>query len=102
MSSTVVHVRQAQFFSLMYRTDSDCLGQEHRRPDQRKRGQRLLQLLVGLTESQTINGSLLTSSSGKITSLSVTPSSEAKDSPQSATVTFEKETYVKLPHLKAI
>lgn len=32
---------------------------------------------------------------GKITSLSVTPSSEAKDSPQSATVTFEKETAAK-------
>lgn len=31
-------------------------------------------------------------SSGKITSLSVTPASEAADSPQSATVTFEKET----------
>ncbi|MCJ1464822.1 hypothetical protein MMC07_003436 [Pseudocyphellaria aurata] len=32
---------------------------------------------------------------GKITSLSVTPSSEAADSPQSATVTFEKETAAK-------
>lgn len=32
---------------------------------------------------------------GKITSLSVTPESEAKDSPQSATVTFEKETAAK-------
>jgi hypothetical protein len=34
----------------------------------------------------------LISRSGKITSLSVTPASEASDSPQSATVTFEKET----------
>lgn len=34
----------------------------------------------------------LISCSGKITSLSVTPASEASDSPQSATVTFEKET----------
>ncbi|KAL8795166.1 MAG: hypothetical protein Q9195_002321 [Heterodermia aff. obscurata] len=32
---------------------------------------------------------------GKITSLSVTPASEASDSPQSATVTFEKETAAK-------
>ncbi|KAL8825804.1 MAG: hypothetical protein Q9170_007651 [Blastenia crenularia] len=32
---------------------------------------------------------------GKITSLSVTPSSDAADSPQSATVTFEKETAAK-------
>lgn len=32
---------------------------------------------------------------GKITSLSVTPASEAADSPQSATVTFEKETAAK-------
>ena len=40
---------------------------------------------------------LLTISSGKITSLSVTPASEAPDSPQSATVTFEKETYATLP-----
>ncbi|KAL9602749.1 MAG: hypothetical protein Q9219_001592 [cf. Caloplaca sp. 3 TL-2023] len=31
---------------------------------------------------------------GKITSLSVTPTSDAADSPQSATVTFEKETFV--------
>ena len=33
--------------------------------------------------------------SGKITSLSVTPASDAADSPQSATVTFEKETAAK-------
>lgn len=32
---------------------------------------------------------------GKITSLSVTPASDASDSPQSATVTFEKETAAK-------
>ncbi|KAL9099034.1 MAG: hypothetical protein Q9163_005410 [Psora crenata] len=32
---------------------------------------------------------------GKITSLSVTPESQAEDSPQSATVTFEKETAAK-------
>jgi len=32
---------------------------------------------------------------GKITSLSVTPSSDAEDAPQSATVTFEKETAAK-------
>ena len=35
---------------------------------------------------------MLTANSGKITSLSVTPASEAENSPQSATVTFEKET----------
>lgn len=33
-------------------------------------------------------------SSGKITSLSVTPASKEENSPQSATVTFEKETLV--------
>ena len=38
---------------------------------------------------------VLSLSSGKITSLSVTPASEAPDSPQSATVTFEKETAAK-------
>lgn len=37
----------------------------------------------------------LTIHSGKITSLSVTPASESADSPQSATVTFEKETAAK-------
>ncbi|KAL8749012.1 MAG: hypothetical protein Q9184_006973 [Pyrenodesmia sp. 2 TL-2023] len=37
----------------------------------------------------------LRKSSGKITSLSVTPASEGADSPQSATVTFEKETAAK-------
>ena len=35
---------------------------------------------------------ILTSVSGKITSLSVTPSSDAADAPKSAAVTFEKET----------
>ena len=38
---------------------------------------------------------MLSVHSGKITSLSVTPASEATDSPQSATVTFEKETAAK-------
>jgi len=32
--------------------------------------------------------------SGKITSISVTPTSDSPDSTKSATVTFEKETYV--------
>ena len=43
----------------------------------------------------TLISPVLNFSSGKITSLSVTPASEAADSPQSATVTFEKETAAK-------
>ena len=38
---------------------------------------------------------ILTSCSGKITSLSITPSSDAADAEKSATVTFEKETAAK-------
>ncbi|KAL8746370.1 MAG: hypothetical protein Q9190_001612 [Brigantiaea leucoxantha] len=77
MSSTVVHVKNIasktsekevrDFFSFWY---------------------------VVLTTCVQYTGALSVSS-GKITNLSVTPSSDAPDSPQSATVTFEKETAAK-------
>lgn len=90
MSSTVVHVGRPSRLHSLFATNSFLKVKNiaHNTSEKEVRD-----FFSFWSDSRILDGKAhLTSSSGKITSLSVTPASEASDSPQSATVTFEKET----------
>ena len=92
MSSTVVHVGRPELLcGELCALTHYIVGEEYCTQHKRERSERLLQLLV-TQKVPVIDPQYAYLYSGKITSLSVTPASEAENSPQSATVTFEKET----------